>query len=59
MCSKTRLALKLVAPDAGWRERPDMQIERPFRTSIVARARFIEDLVTERAGQEVIQYVIL
>ena len=30
-----------------------------FRAAIVARARFIEDLVTERAGQGVGQYVIL
>ena len=30
-----------------------------FRASIVARARFIEDLVVERAGHGVGQYVIL
>src|SRR3984957_520525 len=30
-----------------------------FRASIVARARFIEDLVVERAGNGVGQYVIL
>ncbi|WP_237899708.1 class I SAM-dependent methyltransferase [Brevibacillus brevis] len=30
-----------------------------FRASIVARARFIEDLVTEQLGQGVTQYVIL
>jgi methyltransferase (TIGR00027 family) len=32
---------------------------RPFRASIVARARFIEDLVAERAAGGVGQYVIL
>jgi methyltransferase (TIGR00027 family) len=32
---------------------------RPFRASIVARARFVEDLLEERANQGVSQYVIL
>ena len=32
---------------------------RPFRASIVARARFIEDLVAEQAQRGVDQYVIL
>jgi methyltransferase (TIGR00027 family) len=55
------LGLKLVAPDESWRERPDMhpRATRPFRASIVARARFIEDLVEEVASQGVRQYVIL
>ena len=55
------IGLKLVAPDDGWRDRPDMdpQFTRPFRASIVARARFIEDLVVEQAGYGVGQYVIL
>ena len=55
------VGLKLVAPDDGWRSRPDMdpQFTRLFRASIVARARFIEDLVVEQAGRGVGQYVIL
>jgi methyltransferase (TIGR00027 family) len=55
------IGLKLVAPDDGWRQRPDMdpQFTRPFRASIVARARFIEDLVVELAGHGVDQYIIL
>ncbi len=55
------IGLKLVAPEDGWRQRPDMdpQFTRPFRASIVARARFIEDLVVEQAGHGVDQYVIL
>jgi methyltransferase (TIGR00027 family) len=54
------VGLRLAAPDAGWRERPDMSpFTRPFRASILARARFIEDLVTERVAQGVGQYVIL
>ena len=32
---------------------------RWFRAGIVARARFVEDLVTEQAAQGVTQYVIL
>lgn len=51
------IGLQLVAPDAAWRERPDMSaFTRPFRASIVARARFVEDLVLERGRS---QYVIL
>jgi methyltransferase (TIGR00027 family) len=54
------VGLKLAAPDDGWRSRPDMSsFTRPFRASIVARARFIEDLVAERAARGVRQYVIL
>lgn len=46
------VGLRLVAPEDGWRSRPDMdpQFTRPFRASIVARARFIEDLVVARAN---------
>jgi hypothetical protein len=41
------VGLELVAPDDGWRNRPDMSsFTKPFRASILARARFIEDLVT-------------
>lgn len=55
------IGLKLVAPDEGWRLRPDMDVQgtRPFRASIVARGRFIEDLVEEQAGRGVDQYVLL
>jgi methyltransferase (TIGR00027 family) len=55
------VGLRLAGPDDGWRERPDMDPDatRPFRASIVARARFIEDLVAEQASAGVDQYVIL
>jgi methyltransferase (TIGR00027 family) len=54
------VGLSLVAPDEGWQRRPDMSpFTRPFRASIVARARFIEDLVAEQAALGVRQYVIL
>jgi methyltransferase (TIGR00027 family) len=55
------IGLKLAAPDDDWRSRPDMDPKGTslFRASIVARARFIEDLVVEKAGHGVSQYVIL
>lgn len=54
------IGLKLADPDNGWRNRPDMSpFTRPFRASIVARARFVEDLVAEQAACGVGQYVIL
>jgi methyltransferase (TIGR00027 family) len=53
--------LKLLAPGEDWRRRGDMnpQFTRPFRASIVARARFIEDLVAEQVSRGLDQYVIL
>jgi methyltransferase (TIGR00027 family) len=55
------IGLKLAAPDEGWQGRRDMEpnATRYFRASVVARARFIEDLVIEHAGRGVGQYVIL
>ena len=53
--------LKLIAPDHGWQQRPDMHPEftKRLRASIVARARFIEDLIIEQSKQGISQYVIL
>lgn len=54
------IGLALVAPADGWRDRPDMSpFTRPFRASIVARARFVDDLVAAEAARGVGQYVIL
>jgi methyltransferase (TIGR00027 family) len=55
------VGLQLAAPDSSWRDRPDMHPDgtRGFRAAIVARARFIEDLVAEQADAGVTQYVIL
>ncbi|MBB5446960.1 MULTISPECIES: class I SAM-dependent methyltransferase [unclassified Paraburkholderia] len=55
------VGLQLLAPAEDWRSRGDMdpRFTRPFRASIVARARFIEDLVVEQTGCGVDQYVIL
>lgn len=48
----------LVAPEPGWRDRPDMHREgtAPYRIGIVARTRFVEDLVTD---SDIDQYVLL
>ena len=56
-----RVGLQLAAPDADWRQRPDMnEYATPgVRASIVARARFVEDLVTEQSDYGVGQYVLL
>src|SRR5262245_10391263 len=55
------IGLKLVSPDEGWRLRPDMDphFTSSFRASIVARARFIEDLVGEQSARGISQYVLL
>ena len=51
---------KLVAEE-NWQNRPDMNpdFSKSMRASIVGRARFVEDLVEEKAQQGVTQYVIL
>jgi methyltransferase (TIGR00027 family) len=55
------IGLRLAAPGEDWRRRPDMdpRATSGFRAAVVARGRFIEDLVAERAGLGVAQYVIL
>src|ERR1700736_4428320 len=55
------IGLQLAAPDDGWRARPDMDPAGTsgFRAAIVARARFIEELVAEQADHDVAQYVLL
>ncbi|GLU33266.1 class I SAM-dependent methyltransferase [Trinickia caryophylli] len=55
------VGLQLVAPDGGWRDRPDMHPEgtRGYRASIVGRARFVEDLVAAAADAGIGQYVVL
>jgi methyltransferase (TIGR00027 family) len=55
------IGLRLAAPGDGWQDRPDMDpaFTSGFRAAVVARARFIEDLVAERAGRGTGQYVLL
>jgi O-methyltransferase involved in polyketide biosynthesis len=56
-----RIGLQLAGPDPDWRQRPDMnEYATPgVRAAIVARARFIDDLVTEQTDHGVGQYVLL
>ena len=58
---KDRVGLQLVRPEDDWRDRPDMDPHATagFRASIVAQARYIEDVVAERAEHGAFQYVIL
>ncbi|MBW0451250.1 SAM-dependent methyltransferase [bacterium M00.F.Ca.ET.228.01.1.1] len=55
------IGLQLLAPGDDWRKRGDMDVQftRAFRASIVARARFIEDLLAGEAARGIDQYVIL
>ena len=56
-----RAGLKIVSPPPGWRGRSAMDPvkTRRVRASVVARARFVEDLVLKEAGEGVGQYLIL
>jgi methyltransferase (TIGR00027 family) len=53
------IGLRLIAPPANWQQRPDMKFTKRLRASIVARARFIDDLVIQEAKNGISQYVIL
>lgn len=52
------IGLALASPDEGWRERPDMHPlgTRPYRAAIVARTRYVEDLLVEEG---IGQYILL
>jgi len=55
------VGLRLAAPGDDWRGRPDMDARATstFRAAMVARARFVEDVIAEQADRGVTQYVIL
>jgi len=53
------IGLKLIAPPDDWMERPDMKFTKRLRASIVARSRFIEDLIIAQSQKGIDQYVIL
>lgn len=53
------IGLQLIAPPEGWQERLDMKYTKRLRAAIVARARFIEDLVVEQIKNGISQYVLL
>ncbi|MEU6851464.1 class I SAM-dependent methyltransferase [Actinacidiphila alni] len=55
------IGLRLADPADGWRQRGDMDPDGTsrYRAGVLARARFIEDLVLERLAAGVGQYVLL
>ena len=55
------VGLRLISPSEDWRSRPDMDPgwTAPFRAGMIARARFVEDLVAEHIAGGVTQYVLL
>ncbi len=55
------LGLRLADPGEGWRDREDMDPATAgrYRAGMVARARFVEDLVVDQASRGVGQYVLL
>jgi methyltransferase (TIGR00027 family) len=52
------IGLALAAPEAGWRDRPDMHPVGTggYRAALVARTRFVEDLVVDEG---IGQYILL
>lgn len=54
-----KVGYNLIRPGKGWQERPDMKYTKRLRASVVARARFIEDLAKEQIAKGVKQYVLL
>ncbi len=58
---RDEIGAAFAAPEENWRQRGDMHPigTRGYRASIVARARWIEDVVQERVNRGVSQYVIL
>ncbi|MDD3080092.1 MAG: class I SAM-dependent methyltransferase [Paludibacter sp.] len=53
------IGLRLINPTDDWKERPDMKYTKRLRASVVARARFIEDLAKEQIAKGIKQYVLL
>ncbi|PSR53866.1 SAM-dependent methyltransferase [Adhaeribacter arboris] len=54
-----KIGLQLVAPPDDWQQRPNMKFTKRLRAAIVARARFIEDLIVEQSRQGITQYILL
>src|SRR5690606_30055689 len=53
------IGFNLIKPEKDWQERPDMKYTKRLRASIVARARFVEDIANEQIAKGVKQYVLL
>ena len=54
-----KIGYQLIKPEENWQERPDMKYTKRLRASIVARARFVEDIAKEQIEKGVTQYVLL
>ena len=54
-----KIGYDLIKPGEDWQERPDMKYTKRLRASIVARARFVEDVAKEEIANGVKQYVLL
>lgn len=53
------IGFNLIKPEKDWQERPDMKYTKRLRASIVARARFVEDIAKEQIAKGIKQYVLL
>lgn len=54
-----KIGYNLIKPEKDWQERPDMKYTKRLRASVVARARFIEDLAKNQIEKGITQYVLL
>ncbi|UGU16319.1 class I SAM-dependent methyltransferase [Sinomicrobium kalidii] len=54
-----KIGYDLIRPEDNWQERPDMKYTSRLRASVVARARFVEDLAKEQIEKGVKQYILL
>ena len=54
-----KIGYDLIKPEKDWQERPDMKYTKRLRASIVACARFVEDVAKEQIKKGVKQYVLL
>lgn len=46
------VGLQLIAPEEEWQERPDIKYTQRLRASVVARSRYIEDLIITESKKE-------
>ncbi len=53
------IGFNLIKPEKDWQERPDMKYTKRLRASIIARARFVEDVAKEQIEKGIKQYVLL
>ncbi len=49
----------LIKPEKDWQERPDMKYTTRLRASVVARARFVEDVAKKEIENGIKQYILL